>query len=151
MKTIHSNASLNSIIIYSLGALIHAFTIQSEEPRLRKHKIYVSSSSIKWAFSIEMTTADGRDHWWQIHLLAELVLPVDKAFALTISPSTVTILLCSQRIPSSLVIYNEEFQGYLLILNLFRTASFGKVITCKQVWLRSTYIFVVNRNSHDLF
>jgi hypothetical protein len=111
MKTVHSNSALNYIIIYSLGALIHAFTIQLEHPILRKHKIYVSSCSIRWAFSIKITIAHGRDHCWQIHLLAELVLPATSAFALT-WPSTITILLYSQRISASFAMYNEENQEY---------------------------------------
>lgn len=47
MKNVQSNVLLNYIIMYSLGALIHAFTIKSEHPILRKYKIYISSSSIK--------------------------------------------------------------------------------------------------------
>jgi hypothetical protein len=93
MKTVHSNASLNYTIIYSLEAWIHAFTIQSEHPLLRKHDIYVSSSSIKREFFIKITTGDVRDHCWQIHLVAELILLAASAFALTISPSTILQVL----------------------------------------------------------
>lgn len=47
MKNVQSNVLLNDIIMYSLGALIHAFTIKLEHPILRKYKIYISSTSIK--------------------------------------------------------------------------------------------------------